>query len=197
MRDSNRERRGGRERRQPRLEPPPAAGVRSLPAAAATSAWPLLLRVQVVPDVLLSQNLQELEAPKAATASRSVLAGIMSTPATLRRFKVRGTVCSFFVSSGMNGRFGLARHASRPPPAAPGPARPCWRALGGTGQFACDRARFQSLNVHSTSRPILLQFAIEQARFYDKCHVHGTDKTACQVGAGGGVLAEGRGGGAG
>eukprot|EP00887_Chlorella_sp_A99_P006023 scaffold27.g6023.t1 len=42
---------------------------------------------EVVPDVVLSQTLQDLEAPKAATASRSVLAGIMSTPATMRRFK--------------------------------------------------------------------------------------------------------------
>lgn len=38
--------------------------------------------------MLLSQTLQDLEAPKAATASRSVLAGIMSTPGTMRRFKV-------------------------------------------------------------------------------------------------------------
>ena len=45
---------------------------------------------QVVPDVVLSQSLQNLEEPKAATSSRSVLAGIMSTPASMRRFKVRG-----------------------------------------------------------------------------------------------------------
>ncbi|KAL4446251.1 hypothetical protein ABPG77_003058 [Micractinium sp. CCAP 211/92] len=41
----------------------------------------------VVPDVLLSQSLQKVEAPKAATSSRSVLAGIMNTPASMRRYK--------------------------------------------------------------------------------------------------------------
>lgn len=44
---------------------------------------------QVVPDVLLSQSLQKVEEPKAATSSRSVLAGIMGTPTSMRRFKVR------------------------------------------------------------------------------------------------------------
>lgn len=43
----------------------------------------------VVPDVLLSQNLQDVEAPKAATVSRSVLVGILSSPTGLRRYKVR------------------------------------------------------------------------------------------------------------
>ncbi|PSC70606.1 putative transaldolase [Micractinium conductrix] len=41
----------------------------------------------VVPDVLLSQSLQKVEAPNAATTSRSVLAGIMSTPASMRRYQ--------------------------------------------------------------------------------------------------------------
>ncbi|PRW61225.1 putative transaldolase [Chlorella sorokiniana] len=41
----------------------------------------------VVPDVLLSQSLQKVEEPKAATTSRSVLAGIMGTPTSMRRFK--------------------------------------------------------------------------------------------------------------
>lgn len=41
----------------------------------------------VVPDVLLSQSLQKVEEPKAATSSRSVLAGIMGTPTSMRRFK--------------------------------------------------------------------------------------------------------------
>lgn len=45
--------------------------------------------MQVVPDVLLSQSLQDVEEPKAATSSRSVLAGIMSSPASVGRFKVR------------------------------------------------------------------------------------------------------------
>ena len=44
--------------------------------------------LQVVPDVLLSQSLQDVEEPKAATSSRSVLAGIMSSPASVGRFKV-------------------------------------------------------------------------------------------------------------
>lgn len=38
--------------------------------------------------MLLSQSLQKVEAPKAATSSRSVLAGIMNTPASMRRYKV-------------------------------------------------------------------------------------------------------------
>lgn len=41
--------------------------------------------------MLLSQALQKVEAPKAATTSRSVLAGIMNTPASMRRFKVPRT----------------------------------------------------------------------------------------------------------
>jgi hypothetical protein len=45
-------------------------------------------RLQVVPDVLLSQSLQQVEAPKAATSSRSVLAGIMGNPVSMRRYKV-------------------------------------------------------------------------------------------------------------
>ena len=42
----------------------------------------------VVPDVLLSQSLQQVEEPKAATTSRSVLAGIMGNPVSMRRYKV-------------------------------------------------------------------------------------------------------------
>ena len=42
---------------------------------------------EVVPDVLLSQTLQTVEAPKAATSSRSVLAGIMANPASFARYK--------------------------------------------------------------------------------------------------------------
>jgi hypothetical protein len=49
----------------------------------------MLRPVQVVPDVLLSQSLQDVEEPKAATSSRSVLAGIMSSPASVGRFRVR------------------------------------------------------------------------------------------------------------
>ncbi|KAL4856616.1 putative transaldolase [Chlorella vulgaris] len=42
----------------------------------------------VVPDVLLSQSLQQVEAPKAATSSRSVLAGIMGNPQSRYKFAV-------------------------------------------------------------------------------------------------------------
>ena len=44
---------------------------------------------EVVPDVLLSQTLQDVEAPKAATASRSVLGGIVASPSAPSRYKVR------------------------------------------------------------------------------------------------------------
>lgn len=43
---------------------------------------------QIVPDVLLSQTLQSVEAPKAATSSRGVLAGILSSPSSFGRYKV-------------------------------------------------------------------------------------------------------------
>jgi hypothetical protein len=39
--------------------------------------------------VLLSQTLQEVEAPKAATVSRSVLGGIIGSPNSPPRYKVR------------------------------------------------------------------------------------------------------------
>lgn len=38
--------------------------------------------------MLLSQSLQQVEEPKAATTSRSVLAGIMGNPVSMRRYKV-------------------------------------------------------------------------------------------------------------
>ena len=47
---------------------------------------------EVVPDVLLSQNLQDVEQPKAATSSRSVLGGILNSPG-LRRYKVLTNTC--------------------------------------------------------------------------------------------------------
>ena len=37
--------------------------------------------------MLLSQSLQSVEAPKAATASRAVLAGLMANPASFARYK--------------------------------------------------------------------------------------------------------------
>lgn len=46
--------------------------------------------LQIVPDVLLSQALQDVEAPKAATASRSVLYGILNSPSSFARYKVCG-----------------------------------------------------------------------------------------------------------
>ena len=43
----------------------------------------------VVPDTLLLQNIEEIEAPKAATVSSAVLAGILKTPSALQEYKVR------------------------------------------------------------------------------------------------------------
>ena len=43
----------------------------------------------VVPDTLLLQNIEEIEAPKAATVSSAVLAGILRTPSALQEYKVR------------------------------------------------------------------------------------------------------------
>jgi len=43
--------------------------------------------LQVVPDVLLSQTLQDVEKPTAATSSRSVLQGMISNPAAFLRYK--------------------------------------------------------------------------------------------------------------
>ena len=42
----------------------------------------------VVPDTLLLQNIEEIEAPKAATVSSAVLAGILRTPGALQDYKV-------------------------------------------------------------------------------------------------------------
>lgn len=115
--------------------------------------WP-----QVVPDVLLSQSLQKVEAPKAATSSRSVLAGIMNTPASMRRYKVRAAG----QSRASRVRLCEARSKALHRPLLPG----------------------QSLGPFPRP-PASLQFAIEQARFYDKCDLaSGGDKTACQVSSG-------------
>ena len=43
----------------------------------------------VVPDTLLLQNIEQIEAPKAATVSSAVLAGILRTPGALQEYKVR------------------------------------------------------------------------------------------------------------
>ena len=45
------------------------------------------IQIQVVPDVVLSQTPQTIEEAKAATSSRSVLAGIMANPAGFGRYK--------------------------------------------------------------------------------------------------------------
>ncbi len=45
----------------------------------------------VVPDTLLLQNIEEIEAPKAATVSSAVLAGILRTPSALQDYKVLAT----------------------------------------------------------------------------------------------------------
>ena len=42
----------------------------------------------VVPDTLLLQNIEQIEAPKAATVSSAVLAGILRTPGGLQEYKV-------------------------------------------------------------------------------------------------------------
>lgn len=43
----------------------------------------------VVPDTLLLQNIEQIEAPKAATVSSAVLAGILRTPGGLQEYKVQ------------------------------------------------------------------------------------------------------------
>ncbi|KAL6782528.1 TAL2 [Auxenochlorella protothecoides x Auxenochlorella symbiontica] len=54
---------------------------------AATELQALERFSEIVPDVLLSQTLQSVEAPKAATSSRGVLAGILSSPSSFGRYK--------------------------------------------------------------------------------------------------------------
>lgn len=58
---------------------------------AATELSALQRFSEVVPDVLLSQTLQKVEAPRAATASRSVLGGIIGNPSAPARYKVRAS----------------------------------------------------------------------------------------------------------
>lgn len=43
----------------------------------------------VVPDTLLLQNIEKIEAPKAATVSSAVLGGILRNPAGLQEYKVK------------------------------------------------------------------------------------------------------------
>lgn len=42
----------------------------------------------VVPDTMLLQNIEKLEAPKAATVSSAVIGGILRNPAGLQEYKV-------------------------------------------------------------------------------------------------------------
>ena len=71
----------------------------------------------VVPDTLLLQNIEEIEAPKAATVSSAVLAGILRTPGALQEYKVReATVYHLKANKGEGGALfadlpHLAQHA--------------------------------------------------------------------------------------
>ena len=58
-------------------------------AVGATELEYLESHTTVVPDTLLLQNIEEIEAPKAATVSSAVLAGILRTPGALQEYKVR------------------------------------------------------------------------------------------------------------
>ena len=58
-------------------------------AVGATELEYLESHTTVVPDTLLLQNFEEIEAPKAATVSSAVLAGILRTPGALQEYKVR------------------------------------------------------------------------------------------------------------
>ena len=64
----------------------------------------------VVPDTLLLQNIEKIEAPKAATVSSAVLGGILRNPAGLQEYKVAaglllmgswGNLCSHY-SAGLS-----------------------------------------------------------------------------------------------
>ena len=77
---------------------------------AATELTALERFSEVVPDVLLSASLQAVEAPKAATASRSVLAGIIGSGTAPARYKVR--------RAGRLRLIGAARGCAIPPRAA-------------------------------------------------------------------------------
>ena len=136
-----------------RTPPPPQPAARPTPLGLAQRpALP-----QVVPDVLLSQSLQKVEEPKAATSSRSVLAGIMSQPTSMRRFKVRRRRRRWAAACRAPGGLPLA---------APSPS--------------LLRAERWLPPAAAAARP---QFAIEQARFYDKCDIQSdADRTSCQVG---------------
>ncbi|CAL5225633.1 g8489 [Coccomyxa viridis] len=56
-------------------------------AVGATELEYLESHTTVVPDTLLLQNIEEIEAPKAATVSSAVLAGILRTPGALQEYK--------------------------------------------------------------------------------------------------------------
>ena len=106
----------------------------------------------VVPDTLLLQNIEEIEAPKAATVSSAVLAGILRTPGALQEYKVReATVYHLKANKGEGGAL-FAEFTSS--------CAACWSISGCT--------------------VLALQFGIENAINYDKCHnKSGDDRLAC------------------
>ena len=106
----------------------------------------------VVPDTLLLQNIEEIEAPKAATVSSAVLAGILRTPGALQEYKVRqATVYQANANQGQGG------------------------ALYAQSTSSCSACCSTS-----GSTVLALQFGIENAINYDKCHnKSGDDRLAC------------------
>lgn len=112
----------------------------------------------VVPDTLLLQNIEQIEAPKAATVSSAVLAGILRTPGGLQEYKVRGDATG--QHKNMQFQKGLAilpqimiliPHLTPP---------------------------FHGLSCVQAG--LCLQFAIENAINYDKCHSKsGPERLGC------------------
>ena len=68
----------------------------------------------VVPDTLLLQNIEEIEAPKAATVSSAVLAGILRTPGALQEYKVRAATFYQAVLNEVKGGGLCAKHLPHP-----------------------------------------------------------------------------------
>ena len=66
---------------------------RSPSTATASTEFQYLERwTTVVPDTLLLEKMEELEAPKAATVSSAVLGGILRNPAGFQEYKVNAPV---------------------------------------------------------------------------------------------------------
>lgn len=157
---------------------------------------------QIVPDALLSQTLQNVEAPKAATSSRGVLVGIMNSPSSFGRYKASGA--GGVGVPGFRGNF-ISRRAAPGPPLPQRSARrrqqgPKWHARWSArhpgllcpsrsrharhgSQHSCGRAS------SAFSRPPLplsfslstAQFAVEQARYYDKAAKAATPEEATRL----------------